>query len=87
MMLPWAIALDVEYTGQHAYNVVENVNINARRLRRRVSVRQPGSDADHRRRPGAAAVQADQMRAFRGFSIDHAAQARGYLDATRCRCR
>ena len=28
-VLPWAIAMDVEYTGEHAYNVVENVDINA----------------------------------------------------------
>ena len=29
MVLPWAVVLDVEYTGQHAYNLVENVNLNA----------------------------------------------------------
>ena len=28
-VLPWNIAVDLEYTGQHAYNLVESVDINA----------------------------------------------------------
>ncbi len=29
MMLPWSTQLDFEYTGEHAYNLIEDVNINA----------------------------------------------------------
>ena len=29
MMLPWSSSLDVEYVGQHGYNSVETVNLNA----------------------------------------------------------
>src|SRR4029079_16783680 len=29
MMLPWKTSLDVEYVGQHGYNIVETLNINA----------------------------------------------------------
>ena len=29
MVLPWASALDVSYVGQHSYNEVQTVNLNA----------------------------------------------------------
>ena len=29
MTLPWSVALDVEYVGQHSFNTVRTVNINA----------------------------------------------------------
>ena len=75
------------YVGQHAYNLVENVNINARRLRRGVPAAEPGSDAGARRTPGATAVPADQMRAFRGYSsITQTRRAAG-APTTRCRSR
>src|SRR6185436_17138642 len=67
MMLPWATALDVEYTGQHAYNIVEAVNLNAVDFGSAYA----GANQDptlSSGTPGAAAVQADQMRAFRGYS-------------------
>ena len=28
MALPWAMALDVSYVGQHQYNILQNVDIN-----------------------------------------------------------
>ena len=79
-VLPWAIALDVEYTGQHAYNLVENVNINAVDFGAAyASGNQDPTLASGT--PGAAAVQADQMRAFRGFSSITQAQPRGWLNS------
>jgi hypothetical protein len=79
-VLPWAIALDVEYTGQHAYNLVENVNINAVDF---ASAYASGNQDPtlSSGTPGAAAVQADQMRAFRGFSSITQAQPRGWLNS------
>jgi hypothetical protein len=78
VLLPGAIALDVEYTGQHAYNLVENVNINAVDFG---SAYQQGNQDPtiSSALPGGAAVVADQMRAFRGFSSITQAQPRGWL--------
>ena len=52
MMLPWATSLDVEYVGQHSYNIIENVNLNCDRFRRSVPAAEPGPDAWRERRPG-----------------------------------
>jgi Carboxypeptidase regulatory-like domain len=79
-VLPWAIALDVEYTGQHAYNLVENVNINAVDYGAAYASGNQDSTLSSGT-PGAAAVQADQMRAFRGFSTITQAQPRGWLNS------
>ena len=80
MLLPWATALDVEYTGQHAYNLVENVDING--VDFGAAFQPVNQDPTlSSTTPGAAAVQADQMRAFRGFSTITQAAARGYLTA------
>jgi hypothetical protein len=78
MMLPWAIALDVELTGQHAYNIVEGVDINGVDF----GAAFLGANQDptlSSSTPGAAAVQADQMRSFRGFSGITQQQARGWI--------
>ena len=78
MVLPWAVALDVEYTGQHAYNLVENVNINA--IDFGTAYLPANQDATlSSALPGGAAVTADQMRAFRGFGSITQAQPRGWL--------
>jgi hypothetical protein len=77
-VLPWSIALDVEYTGQHAYNLVENVNINAVDIGSAfASTNQDPTLSSPL--PGGAAFVADQMRAFRGFSSITQAQPRGWL--------
>src|SRR5262249_2808556 len=79
-VLPWSIALDVEYTGQHAYNLVENVNINAVDFGSTfLSGNQDPTLSSAL--PGGAAVVAGQMRAFRGFSSITQAQPRGWLTA------
>ena len=77
-VLPWSIAVDVEYTGEHAYNVVENVDINA--VDFGVAFLPSNQDPTlSSATPGAAALQADQMRTFRGFSSISQAQPRGWL--------
>jgi hypothetical protein len=79
-MLPGAIALDVEYSGQRASNIVENVNINAVDFGAAyLSGNQDPTVSNAL--PGGTAVVSDQMRAFRGFSSITMAQARGWLDS------
>jgi len=78
MMLPWATALDVEFTGQHAYNIVENVDINSVDFGAAYLAGNQDPTLSSST-PAAAAVQADQMRAFRGFSTITQARARGWV--------
>jgi hypothetical protein len=78
VVLPWATVLDVEYTGQHAYNLVENVNINA--VDYGAALLASNQDPTlSSALPGGAAVVSDQMRAFRGFSSITQAQPRGWV--------
>ena len=50
MALPWSSVLDVEYVGQHGYNIVEGINLNAVDFGIAVPAAEPGSDARRRRR-------------------------------------
>jgi len=67
MMLPWATAIDVEYQGIHAYNLVDSPDINA------VDFGAAFLPANQDRTlaaspiPGNTAVPTDAMRAFRGY--------------------
>jgi len=77
-VLPWSIGMDVEYTGERAANIVENIDINA--VDFGAAFLSSNQDATlSSATPGAAAVLADQMRAFRGFSAITQAAARGWL--------
>ncbi len=80
VLLPWATAFDIEYTGQHAYNLVENVDLNGVDFGAAFLTANQDPTLTSAT-PGAAAVQADQMRAFRGFSTITQAASRGYLTA------
>jgi hypothetical protein len=66
MMLPWATALDVEYTGLHAYNVVEQPDINSIDFGTAflAAYQDPTLSSTI---PGAAAVPTDAMRMIRGY--------------------
>ena len=80
MTLPWSMAIDVEYVGEHAYNVLESVDINA--VDFGAAYATPNQDPTlSSATPGAAAVAPDQMRAFRGFSGISQNVARGWLTA------
>ena len=67
MELPWGAAVDVSYVGQHSFNTLDAVDING------VDFGAAFAAANQDRTltsatPGGAAVQADQMRAYRGYS-------------------
>jgi hypothetical protein len=78
MMLPFSTALDVEYTGQHAFNIVEQVDINAVDFGA-AFLPQNQDPTLSSATPGAAAVLVDQMRAFRGYAGITQYQPRGWL--------
>ncbi|MEP6917334.1 MAG: hypothetical protein ABJC89_16910, partial [Acidobacteriota bacterium] len=62
MALPWAMALDASYVGQHQYNVLQQVNLNAVDL--------GAASLAQNQDPTVAGglVPQDQMRALRGYS-------------------
>jgi hypothetical protein len=67
MMLPWATALDVEYVGQHGFNIIEGVNLNAVDFGSAFQAENQDATLATNTTPGARAVSQDQMRAFRGY--------------------
>jgi hypothetical protein len=78
--LPRLAVLDVAYTGERAYNLVENVDINA--VDYGAAFLSSNQDPTQTSAlPGSAVVPADQMRAFRGFSGITQAIPRGWLVA------
>ena len=79
-MLPQSIVLDMAYTGERAYNLVENVDINA--VDFGAAFLPANQDPTQTSAlPGAAVLPTDQMRAFRGFSGITQAIPRGWLVA------
>ena len=78
MTLPWSTVLDVTYTGQHGYNLVEAVNINGVDFGAAYATKNQDTTLSSTT-PGAAAVAADQMRAFRGFSTITQNNSRGWV--------
>ena len=70
--LPWSTVVDVEYVGQHGYNIVEGDQPQRRRFRHGVSCRRYQDPTLTPTTPGATSVPTDQMRAFRGLQRDHA---------------
>ena len=78
IMLPWATALDVTYTGQHGFNLVETVDINAVDFGSAYLAANQDPTISSAT-PGAAAVLADQMRTFRGYSTINQNKPRGWV--------
>ncbi len=67
MALPWASAIDVTYVGQHSFDTLQSIDING--VDFGAAFLTPNQDPTlSSATPGAAAVAADQMRAFRGYS-------------------
>ena len=64
MALPWAMALDVSYVGQHQYGILQNMDIN----RVDFGAAFLAANQDPSSTVAAAAVATDLMRPFRGYS-------------------
>jgi Carboxypeptidase regulatory-like domain len=65
--LPWSSLLDVEYTGQHGFNIVEGINLNAVDFNTAYLPEYQDRTLAPTT-PGATAVSTDLMRAFSGYS-------------------
>lgn len=75
--LLWASVVDAEYVGQHSYNTLQSVNINA--VDFGAAFRPENQDRTlSSATPGAAAVMADQLRAFRGYGAIQQQWGRGW---------
>lgn len=77
MTLPWSSALDVEYVGQHSFNTLQQVNINAVDFGA-AFLPQNQDPTLASTTPGGAALVSDQMRAFRGFGAIQQQLSRGW---------
>ena len=80
MALPWAVSLDVSYVGQHQYNVLQQVNLNAVDFGAAFLTQNQDPTLAASTTPGATAVATDQMRALRGYNT--ITQTTGWLSRT-----
>ncbi|MFO7302180.1 MAG: carboxypeptidase-like regulatory domain-containing protein [Acidobacteriota bacterium] len=67
MALPWNAALDVAYVGQHGFNLLQSVNLNAIDFGAAFLPENQDPTLPPSSTPGATAVHQDQLRAFRGY--------------------
>jgi hypothetical protein len=80
MALPWSMALDVSYVGQHQYDILQNMDINRVDIGTAfLPVNQDRSLAASAT-PGATAIVSDLMRTFQGYSS--ITQTSGWLHRT-----
>ena len=80
MALPWAITLDTSYVGQHQFNVLQQLNLNAVDLGAAFLPQNQDPTLAASATPGATAVATDQMRAIRGYNS--ITQTTGWLSRT-----
>jgi len=76
--LPWSTVIDVEYVGQHGYNIVEGINLNAVDFGTAFLASSQDSTLTPTT-PGATSISTDQMRAFRGFAAITQNVSRGWI--------
>ncbi len=67
MVLPWNSTLDVAYVGQHGFNLLQSVNINAIDFGAAYLPENQDPTLAASATPGAAAVHEDRLRAYRGY--------------------
>lgn len=78
--LPFKGVLDVSYTGEHAYNVVEQVNINTVDMGS-AYLPQNQDPTVNSSLPGGAAVTANMMRSYRGYGSINMMIPRGWINS------
>ena len=67
MLLPWSTSLDVEYVGQHSFNTVQSVNINAVDFGTAFLPQYQDLTLAPSTTLGATAMSTDLLRAMRGY--------------------
>src|SRR6185503_5358129 len=75
--LPWSSVVDIEYAGQHAFNIVEGINLNAVDFGT-AYLPQYQDTTLAATTPGATSLSTDLMRAFRGYSAITQNVSRGW---------
>ena len=65
-LFPWAVAVNVSYIGQHSFNTLQDVNLNAVDFGA-TFLGEPVRDAGAESRARRTAISQDQMRVFRGY--------------------
>jgi hypothetical protein len=68
MMLPWNTSLDVEYVGQHSFQTLQGVGINAVDFGAAFLPQNQDPTLGTSATPGATAVSQNRMRAYRGYA-------------------
>ncbi len=66
-LFPWAVAVDVSYVGQHSFNTLQGVNLNAVDFGATFLPQNQDPTLAPNPVPGATAIAQDQMRTFRGY--------------------
>ena len=79
MALPWSSVIDVEYVGQHGFNIVEGINLNSVDFGSAYLPQYQDPTLATTTTPGATAVSTDLMRAFRGYSAINQNVSRGWI--------
>jgi hypothetical protein len=77
-LLPWAISLDVSYVGQHSFNEVQTVNLNAIDFGAAFLPQNQDRTLAASTTPGATALSTDLLRAMRGYSTITQMQQEGW---------
>jgi len=67
LTLPWATSVSIGYVGQHSFNTLGTVNLNAIDFGAAFLQQNQDPTLAASTTPGATAVLSDQMRAFRGY--------------------
>jgi carboxypeptidase family protein len=78
IMLPWATSLDVSWVGQHAHNLLQNVNLNTVDFGAAFLSQNQDPTLAPAATLGATAVLQDQMRPYRGYAAIAQQWGRGW---------
>jgi hypothetical protein len=78
LLLPWAVSLDVSYVGQHSFNEVQTVNLNAIDFGTAFLPQNQDPTLASSTTPGATAESTDLLRAMPGYSTITQMQQEGW---------
>src|SRR5438552_3995021 len=67
MALPWAMAVDVSYLGQHQYNILQTIDINRPDIGAAFLAQNLDPTLAASTTPAGTAVVSDLLRPFRGY--------------------